>query len=96
MARGIGRLYVYDQEWGRILVFLKSDGSYISQWSTRGSQPSMQDMRGMYVTQQGSAQNPKAAQVTWATPRGIFKSTLTPVAAAARQAAPAGSPGAGG
>ena len=87
---------MYDQQWGRILVFAKSDGSYLNQWSTRGSQASMQDIRGMYVTQQGSPQNPKAAQVTWATPHGIFKSTLTPVAATAPKATPAASPGAGG
>jgi hypothetical protein len=93
---GTGRLFVYDDQWGRILVFNKADGSYINQWTTRGSQPSMQDMRGMFVTQGGSAQNPKAAAVTWATPRGIFRSTLAPVAVAGPAATPAGSPGADG
>ena len=44
-------LYVYDEKWDRILVFLKSDGSYVEQWSTRGPLPSMADVRGMYVTQ---------------------------------------------
>ena len=32
-----GKLYVYDEKWDRILVFLKSDGGYLSQWSTRGA-----------------------------------------------------------
>lgn len=78
---GPGRLFLYDEEWGRILVFLKSDGSYVQQWATGGSQPSMQDVRGMYVTQGGSAQAPKTPQVVWATPHGIFRSTLTQTAA---------------
>jgi hypothetical protein len=90
-----GRLFVYDEQWGRILVFLKSDGSYLEQWSTRGPLPSMEDVRGMYVTQGGSAQAPKTAAVVWATPRGIFRSTLTPTSAdLSATRAPEASPGA--
>ena len=90
-----GRLYVYDEKWDRILVFLKSDGSYVEQWSTKGAGlPSMADIRGMFVTQpatqRGQSQAP-GARVTWATPDGIFKSTL----AAATVAAPAASPAPG-
>lgn len=72
-----GRLFVYDERWGRILVFLKTDGSYLEQWSTSGPLPSMEDVRGMYVTQGGTAQNPKTPVVVWATPKGIYRSTLT-------------------
>ncbi len=84
------KLYVYDQKWGRILVFLKSDGSYVEQWSTRGKLPSMGDMRGMYVTQPTSkpGAETKPAVVTWATPEGIFRSQLTAVAAGAPSATP--------
>ncbi len=87
-----GRLYVYDAKWDRILVFLKADGSYVEQWSTKGAGlPSMADMRGMYVTQaatpRGAAQAPPA-RVTWATPNGIFRSQLSAVTVDA----PAGSP----
>lgn len=78
---GSGRLYVYDEQWGRILVFLKGDGSYVEQWSTRGPQPSMQDVRGMYASQGGTAQAPRTPQIVWATPRGIFRSTLEQTAA---------------
>jgi hypothetical protein len=74
---GPGRLFVYDEEWGRILVFLKSDGTYLEQWTTTGPLPPMDDVRGMYVTQGGSAQNPKTPVVVWATPNGIYRSTLT-------------------
>jgi serine/threonine protein phosphatase PrpC len=76
-----GRLFVYDEQWGRILVFLKSDGTYLEQWATQGALPSMEDMRGMYVTQRGTAQAPRTPAVVWATPRGIFRSTLTPATA---------------
>ena len=66
-----GKLYVYDEKWNRILVFLKSDGGYLSQWSTRGALPSMADMRGMYVSQpstpRGQSQAPPA-RVIWSTP----------------------------
>jgi len=77
-----GKLYVYDEKWDRILVFLKADGSYVNQWSTRGALPSMDDARGIYVTQpatpKGSSTAPPA-KLTWATSEGIFRSTLTPV-----------------
>jgi hypothetical protein len=36
----------------------------------------MDDVRGMYVTQSGTAQEPKAPVVIWATPQGIYRSTL--------------------
>jgi hypothetical protein len=75
---GPGKLFVYDEQWGRILVFNKSDGSYVEQWATRGSQPSMEDVRGIYASQGGSAQTPKTPQITWATPQGIYRSTLSP------------------
>ncbi len=75
-----GRLYVYDEKWNRILVFLKSDGSYVDQWSTKGVLPSMADMRGMYVSQpptQKGQSKPPPARVVWATPQGIYRSQLT-------------------
>ncbi len=92
---GPGRLFVYDEQWGRILVFLKSDGSYVEQWATGGPQPSMQDVRGMYASQSGTAQAPRTPQVVWATPRGIFRSTLAQTAAdLSATRAPDGTPGA--
>jgi hypothetical protein len=85
-----GKLYIYDEEWQRILVFLKSDGSFVEQWSTKGKLPSMADMRGMYVSQPPTrkGQTP-AARVVWATPQGIYSSQLTPVAVDAPAASPA-------
>jgi hypothetical protein len=92
---GPGRLFLYDEEWGRILVFLKTDGSYLEQWTTTGPLPSMADVRGMYVTQGGSAQNPKTPVVIWATPDGIYRSTLTQTDAdLSATRAPDGTPGA--
>ncbi len=72
------RLFVYDELWGRIVVFSKSDGSYVEQWATRGPLPPMEDVRGMHVTQGGTMRSPAAPVVIWTTPRGICRSTLTP------------------
>jgi hypothetical protein len=55
----------------------------------------MEDMRGMYVTQRGSPQSPKTPQVTWSTPNGIYRSTLTPTDVdLSATAVPEGTPGA--
>ena len=92
---GPGRLFVYDEQWGRILVFLKTDGSYVQQWTTSGPLPPMEDVRGMYVTQGGSAQKPRTPVVTWATPNGIYRSTLTQTGVdLSATRAPEGTPGA--
>ncbi len=92
---GPGRLFVYDEQWGRILVFLKSDGSYVEQWATSGPLPPMEDVRGMYVTQGGTAQSPKTPVIIWATPKGIYRSTLTQTNAdLSATRAPDGTPGA--
>ncbi|MFN8521404.1 MAG: hypothetical protein U0667_18945, partial [Chloroflexota bacterium] len=89
------RLFVYDEEWQRFLVFLKSDGSYVEQWSSAGPQPSMEDVRGMYVSQAGTSQSPKTPQVVWATPDGIYRSTLIQTTAdLSATPAPEPSPGA--
>ncbi|MBX3028635.1 MAG: hypothetical protein KF809_00610 [Chloroflexi bacterium] len=76
-----GKLYLYDQRWDRILVFLKSGGVYVDQWMTTGDMPSMADMRALWATQPSPGQNqtPRPARIVWATPEGIFQSTLTPV-----------------
>lgn len=90
-----GQLYVYDEQWGRLLVFSKSSGTYLQQWSTTGSQPSMADVRGMYVTQSGTTQKPGAPQVTFATPEGIHRITLEQTAAdLSASPAPDSTPGA--
>ena len=74
---GAGTLFIYDEQWGRVLVFLKTDGSYLEQWATRGPQPPMEDVRGMDVTLRGSTRHLRTPVVTWATPNGIYRSTLT-------------------
>ena len=75
---GPGRLFIYDEKWGRILVFLKSDGTYLEQWSTSGPLPSMEDVRGMYITQAGSAQVAQAARGHLGDTKGIYRSTAHP------------------
>ena len=50
-APGSGRLYVWDKTYGRLLVFNKSDGSYVDQWLPAPGSPDMTDLRGMYVVE---------------------------------------------
>jgi hypothetical protein len=75
------RMFVYDEQWQRILVFTKSDGTYLQQWHAAGPLPPMEDVRGMYVTQSGTSQEPKAPVITWATPKGIYRSRLVQTSA---------------
>ncbi len=90
------RMFVYDQQWQRILVFTKSDGSYLQQWQTAGPLPPMEDVRGMYVTQSGTAQEPRTPVVVWATPKGIYRSRLVQTSAdLSATRAPEPTPGAG-
>ncbi len=85
-----GRLYIYDSQWDRILVFLKGGGSYVDQWVTTGDMPSMADVRAIWVTQPAGGQNQSAkpARLIWATPEGIFRSDLTPIDPAEVEATP--------
>jgi hypothetical protein len=69
-----GRLYLYDAQWSRLVVFDKATGRYLAQWVPGPDGPSMEDMRGFYVT-------PKARQrpetVVWLTPEGIHEAQLS-------------------
>lgn len=79
-GRGSGKMYLYDATWGRIVVFDKSDGDYLAQWSTGPDGPSMKDVRGMYVVEGTRARDP--ATVVWVSPEGVFETRLaTPPAA---------------
>jgi hypothetical protein len=69
-----GRLYVYDTKWSRVLVFDKATGAYQEQYSTVGSQPRMNDVRGFYVYQP-TAKGSKPT-VVWVTPSGVYMSPL--------------------
>ncbi len=46
-----GRLYVWDAEHGRLVVFEKETGAYVEQWIPAKGSPPLSDLRGIYVVQ---------------------------------------------
>jgi hypothetical protein len=73
-GRGSGRVYLYDAAWARILIFEKSDGRYVSQWSVGDDAPPMDDLRGMYIVEPTRQRDPVA--VIWVSPEGLFETRL--------------------
>lgn len=78
-----GTFYLYDSAWGRIVAFSKVDGSYRGQWVPGPDDPSMDDVRGMYVIPGKKKRDPD--RLVWVSPEGVFQSNLT---TAATEAAP--------
>lgn len=75
----VDKLYVFDIKWGRVIIFNKASGQYLAQWQTRGKQPTMTDVRGMYAFQPArgnNATNDPAPVVYWITPDAIYGSQL--------------------
>ena len=68
------KFYVYDALWSRVIVFARGSGEYVEQWSTVGSVPPMEDLRGMYIVEPAKKSNPPT--LVWLSPRGLFESTL--------------------
>jgi hypothetical protein len=78
-AASMGRAYLYDAKYGRIVGFDKTDGSYIGQWFPENGGTEMADVRGMYVIEGGRNKKltkRKNDQLVWVTPDGIYKTTL--------------------
>jgi len=82
-TRGVGRLYVWDKEWSRILVYDKADGTYDGQFVAADGTPPLTDLRGMYLIDRGQAQSPI---LIWARPEGLYRVELS------KPVAPIGSP----
>ncbi len=73
-TRKDGRLYVYDEDSKRILVFAKRDGHLIDEWASGPGQPEVADLRDM-VMQAGTGGGPP--RLTWMTSGGIHESVLS-------------------
>jgi len=85
--KGSGQLFIWDSQWQRILVYNKTDGTYVGQYLAADGAPPLSDLTGMYVVDRGVTQAPL---LVWARPDGLYQAPL--VAAPA----PTGSPGASG
>lgn len=81
-------LYVWDAMYQRLVVYDKSDGSYVEQWLTAGTSAPLADLRGMYIVQEdgpppveGAEPIPGPAPVLfWLTTEALYRSELVAVA----------------
>ena len=78
-AKGSGQLFIWDSQWQRILVYNKTDGTYVAQYLAAPGAPPFADITGMYVIDRGVTQPPI---LVWSRPDGLYQVPL----AAARSA----------
>jgi hypothetical protein len=86
-TRGEGRLYIWDAEHQRLILFEKADGSYVEQYVGRDGEPTFDDVRGMYLVESAGNQAPT---LVWATAAGLFQTVLAPAPDAEPSAEPTG------
>ncbi len=85
--KGNGQLFIWDSQWRRILVYTKTDGTYVGQYLAADGTPPFSDLTGMYIIDRGVTQPPI---LVWARPDGLYQAPLV------AQPAPTGSPPASG
>jgi len=87
-----GSLYVWDALHGRLVVYDKSDGSYVQQWLPVSSAPALSDLRGMFIVVEQAPVVPEGSVVPepsppitsagtlyWLTADALYRSELTAV-----------------
>ena len=74
-SRGVGNLYVWDAENGRILVFDKTDAVYSGQFVAREGTSLLDDVTGMYVIDPGTSTAPPV--LMYVRPDGLYRLTLS-------------------
>jgi hypothetical protein len=87
-TRGVGTLYVWDAEHGRILAFDKIDGTLIGQFVGADGAVPLTNITGMYVVESGSELIPPT--LIFARPEGLYQVVL----GAPEEVVPSPSPGA--
>jgi hypothetical protein len=73
-SRGVGNLYVWDADNGRILIFDKTDATYIGQFVAPAGSPLLDDVTGMYVIDPGTSTAPPV--LMYVRPDGLYRLTL--------------------
>jgi len=73
-TRGVGRLFVWDRQWSRLLVYDKTEGSYVEQFVAATGAPPLTDLVGMYLVDRGEVQPPT---LVWARPEGLYQVVLS-------------------
>jgi len=94
----VGRLYAWDQANARVVAFDKAKGTFLEQYRLAGSNPSLADVRGMYVVPGAAPEDPTT--LVWATKVGVLSAILEAVPdepidgpAASGSPGPSGAPG---
>ena len=72
--KGNGQLFIWDSQWQRILVYNKTDGTYVEQYLAADGAPPLSDLTGMYIVDRGVTQPPI---LVWARPDGLYQAPLT-------------------
>jgi hypothetical protein len=88
-ARGAGRLFAWDTKHARILVFNKSDGSYVEQFVAAAGSPDFAGVTGMYLIDRGDVQPPI---LVWTRPDGLYQTVLEQPAAPTPSPSPSARP----
>ena len=47
--KGSGQLFIWDSQWQRILVYNKTEGTYVEQYLAAAGAPLFSDITGMYI-----------------------------------------------
>jgi hypothetical protein len=74
-TRGVGHLFIWDAQHGRVVEFDKTDGTYVAQYVPAADAPSMSELTGMYIVDSGSVQVPPT--LVYSRPDGVYQVTLT-------------------
>ena len=73
-SRGVGNMYVWDKDHGRVLVFDKTDGTYVGQFVSAPGAPPLSDVTGMYVIDPGTSTAPPI--LMYVRPDGVYRLVL--------------------
>ena len=86
-AKGTGQLFIWDSQWQRILVYNKTDGTYVEQYFAAPGAPPFADITGMYLIDRGVTQPPI---LVWARSDGLYQVPLTAAPAPSVSPGPSG------
>jgi hypothetical protein len=89
--KGSGDLYIWDSLWQRILVYDKTDGTYVEQFLTSTDDAPLSDLTGMYIVDRGVTQPPV---LIWSRADGLYQAELDATQAPEESARPSGAPSA--
>jgi hypothetical protein len=73
-TRGVGHLFVWDAEHGRVIEFDKTDGTYVAQYVPAADAPQLSDLTGMYIIEPASVQ--VAPTLVYSRADGVYQVTL--------------------